>query len=111
MKSAVAVVAAVLAVGVCPSFAVSAKVDAAVKTFKSVATDPNKLKVYCEMDETMKSAGDKEDKALDAKIDGYMKQLGPDFETAWSAGENVDDKSDDGKALNAALDELSAKCK
>jgi hypothetical protein len=111
MKTAVAMIAAVLVVGACPSLAASPKADAAVKTFKSVAADPGKLKVYCEMDKAMKALGEKEDKALETKIDGYMKELGPDFETAWSAGESVDAKSDDAKALNAALDDLSGKCK
>ena len=45
-----------------------------------------------------------------AQITGFMKQLGSDFETAWAAGENLDDNSADGKAYNTALDELSNKC-
>ena len=39
-----------------------------------------------------------------------MKQLGPDFGTAWNAGEGVDESSPDGKKLDAALDELASKC-
>ncbi len=39
-----------------------------------------------------------------------MKQLGPDFETAWNAGDSVDENSPDGEKLNAALDELANKC-
>jgi hypothetical protein len=58
----------------------------------------------------MDKAGDNPDAAADAKIDGYMKQLGADFGTAWNAGEGVDEKSADGKKLDAALDELGSKC-
>ena len=46
----------------------------------------------------------------DAKIDGYLKQLGPYFETAWNTGESVDENSADRKAFGAALDELASKC-
>ena len=39
-----------------------------------------------------------------------MKQLGPDFTTAWNAAEGLDENSADGKAYNAAVDDLSGKC-
>ncbi len=91
-------------------FAADASVDSAVKVFAATAKDPAKVKTFCEMSEAMDAAGDKEDAATDAKIDGYLKQLGPDFETAWNAGENVDDNSADGKTLNAAIDNLANKC-
>jgi len=93
-----------VALAASPSLAASAKVDAAVKTFRAVSADPAKLKIFCEMKKTMEAPGD------DAKIEGYMKQLGNDFQTAWSAGDDVDETSPDGKALNAAIDALSAKC-
>jgi len=47
---------------------------------------------------------------FDAKIDGYMKQLGPDFQTAWNAGENLDENSPDAKAMDDAINELQSKC-
>jgi hypothetical protein len=90
--------------------AADAKIDSAVKTFKGVESDPGKLKTFCAMSAAMDAEGDKEDAATDAKIDGYMKELGPDFQAAWNMGEGVDENSADGKALNAALDELGSKC-
>ena len=39
-----------------------------------------------------------------------MKQIGPDFESAWNAGEDVDDDTPDGKVFVSALDELADKC-
>ena len=105
---------AACAVAVClalsPAYAASPKVDAAVKTFKAVAADANRLKTFCAMTKVMDSAGEKEDPKIDAEIEGYMKQLGPDFETAWAAAEGLDDNSVDGKAYNAAIDDLAAKC-
>jgi hypothetical protein len=86
------------------------KVDSAVATFKSVEGDAGKLKIFCEMTAAMDKAGDNPDAAADAQIDGFMKQLGPEFTTAWNAGEGVDENSADGKKLDAALDELGNKC-
>jgi len=90
--------------------AASPKIESAIKTFKAVAADSNKLKTFCAMTKVMDAAGEKEDPKLDAQIEGYMKQLGPEFTTAWGAAEGVDENSADGKAYNAAVDDLSGKC-
>lgn len=90
--------------------AADAKVESAIKVFAATAANPAKLKTFCEMSEAMDAAGDKDDSAADAKVDGYMKTLGADFETAWNAGENVDEASADGKVLNKAIDDLASKC-
>src|SRR5262249_15163806 len=102
------------AVAVClaaqPGLGASPKVDAAVKTFKAVAADPAKVKIFCDMSKAMDEAGDKPSPAADAKINGFMKQLGTDFETAWAVAEGLNDTSPDGKAYNNALDELAGRC-
>ena len=90
--------------------AASPKVESASKVFQSVAADPAKVKTYCEMSKVMDSAGEKPDQTTDAKIQGYMKQLGTDFEQAWNAGNELDENSEDGKTFSAALDTLSSKC-
>jgi hypothetical protein len=92
------------------ALAADAKVDSAVKVFAATAADPGKLKTFCEMSEAMDAAGDKNDTAADAKVDGYMKTLGSEFETAWNVGESIDEASADGKALNQAIDDLASKC-
>jgi len=93
-----------------PVLAASPKIEAAVKVFKAVAADANKLKTFCAMAKVMDAAGEKDDPKLDAQIDSYMKQLGPDFTTAWNTAEGLDENSADGKAYNAAVDDLSGKC-
>ena len=93
-----------------PVLGASPQVDAAVKTFKAVAADPAKVKIFCDMSKAMDEAGDKPTPAADAKINGFMKQLGKDFETAWGVAESLNDTSPDGKAYNQALDDLSGKC-
>jgi len=62
------------------------------------------------MSKAMDEAADKPNPAADAKINGFMKQLGTDFETAWAVAEGLNDDSPDGKAYNSALDELAGKC-
>jgi hypothetical protein len=58
----------------------------------------------------MDAMGEKQDAAAEAKIEGFMKQLGSEFETAWNVGNDLNENSPDGKAFNAGLDELSGKC-
>lgn len=101
----------VVSLTTCPSFAASPKIDAAIKTFKAVSADTGKLKTFCEMTKAMNAAGEHPDAAAEAKIDGYMKQLGEAFQTAWNAGDDLDENSPDAKALYAAIDDLSGKCK
>jgi len=97
-----------------PALAASETVQAAVKTFDQVAADPAKLKIYCEMHKLMSTAEDGEDEskaeATDKQMQEYMTQLGPDFETAFEAGADLEPDSEDGKAYDAALDKLDEKC-
>jgi hypothetical protein len=108
MRVVSAIVAVCLATA--PAFAASPKIDAAVKTFKAVSADPAKVKLFCDMSKAMDAAGEKPDAAADAKINGLMKQLGADFETAWGAADGLNENSADGKAYNSALDDLAGKC-
>jgi hypothetical protein len=88
----------------------SPEVEAAIKVFQSMGTDPNQLKTFCELMQLDEKIGDKKDAALQAEIDKLIERLGPDFKTAWQLVESIDDESADGKVLNAAVDELSDKC-
>ena len=107
----VVVTGAALALTAWAAFAASPNIEAAIRTFKSTAADAGKLKIFCEMQKAMDDAGEKESADVDAKIDGYMKQLGTEFQSAWNTGDSVDENSADAKALYGAIDELSAKCK
>jgi hypothetical protein len=113
MKKILAVVA-VCGLLAWPAIAASPEVEAAIKTFGVVASNPDKLKTYCEMDKTMAASGDEEDEAkiaaLDTKTKGYMKALGSDFQKAFEAGADLDPDSADGKAYDGAFDDLDKKC-
>jgi hypothetical protein len=86
------------------------KVEAAVKEFKAVGSDPRRLKIFCSMSKALDAVDEKDDAAAEAAIEGYLEELGPEFEKAWAVGEEVDENSPDGKALRAAIDELTGMC-
>ena len=93
-----------------PTIAASPKVEGAVKVLQAVGTDANKLKTFCELMDVDEKLGDKQDPVLEAQIAKLLDQLGPDFKVAWDIVEDTDERSPDGRALNAALDQLEDKC-
>jgi hypothetical protein len=94
-----------------PALAASPKVEAAIKTIRAVAADPNQLKTFCALLE-MEKVGDKQaDPKTEAAIDGYVKRLGTEFQSAWEVVESIDENSPDGKAIDAVLDEVDDKCR
>lgn len=92
-----------------PALAANAALDSAVKTFEQVPGDAAKLKIYCEMSKVMET-NDPADEAAKKQVDGYMKQLGSEFETAYMVSEDLYEDSADGEAFKAALVALDAKC-
>ena len=90
------------------ALAASPKVEEAIKTIRAVSADPNLRKTFCALlaiDDEKK--GDPNAKAA---IDGYVKQLGSEFQSAWEVVESVDENSPDGEAVGAVLDEIDDKC-
>jgi hypothetical protein len=86
-------------------------VESAIKAFKAVSVDAAKLKTFCTMTKLLEGLGDSDDdEAADAKVSELIKELGPEFEAAWKTADNVEEESEDGQALNAALDEAIGKC-
>lgn len=92
--------------------AADASVESAVKVFGEVQNNPEKLKTFCTMVKVMDEAGEDEKKAeaAEKEVDGYIKQLGSDFETAWNSGADLPEDSPDAKKLDDSLDALQSKC-
>jgi hypothetical protein len=90
--------------------AASPQVESAIKTFKALGDDAAKLNSFCTMIKSLDAVDEKDDDESDAKVTGLIKQLGPEFEAAWRTADDVEEESEDGKALNAAIDEVMAKC-
>ena len=92
------------------AFAADPKIDSAIQVFKQTQQDAGKLKTFCAMSQSMEAAGENEDSATKATIDGYLTKLGPDFEAAWKTSKETDQNSPEGRALNDAVDKLGGKC-
>jgi hypothetical protein len=91
--------------------AASDRIEAAIQTFKTLAADPEKFKLFCALDAAQDAAADKRDTATATRVADLIKQLGPDFESAWNAADDVDDDSPDGQAFLAALEDIAGKCR
>ena len=48
--------------------------------------------------------------AVFSQSNKLLDQLGADFKIAWDSVEDTDERSPDGRALSAALDQLEDKC-
>jgi predicted HAD superfamily Cof-like phosphohydrolase len=92
------------------ALAASPEVEAALKAFQTAGTDANRLKTFCELMQTDQQNEKGADPILEAKMGKLLDELGADFKAAWETAEDIDPASDDGKVLNAALDQLSDKC-
>ena len=106
------VLIAYVAFCLCASCALAAdpRIDSAIQEFKAVASNPARLKTYCAMSNAVDTAEEKDNTVAKAAIDRHMKELGAEFEKAWQVGDDVDENSPDGKALGAAVDELTGQC-
>jgi hypothetical protein len=92
--------------------AVSPNVQAAIKTINALAANAGQMKGFCAIMKEMESAGDDEAKMkpIEAKLQAFMQKLGPAYESALKLAEEANPDSEDGKAIQAALDQLDAKC-
>jgi len=81
-----------------PAHAADPKIDAAVKTFKSLGGDAGKMKTFCAMMKAMDAAGETPTPAAQSQIEGFTKQLGPDLRPPGTSAEKVDENSATAKA-------------
>src|SRR5690242_11693747 len=86
-----------------PALAASSQVEAAVKAFESVESDANRMKTFCELMRIDEQNEKRANPSLEAQMDKYLQELGPEFEAAWELVEDTDPVSEDGKVLSAAL--------
>jgi hypothetical protein len=92
------------------ALAASPQVEAALNAFRTVGTDANRLKTFCELMEIEEENQEKAATSVEAKMDKLLDELGADFKAAWKSVEDVDPASDDGTVLYAALNQLLEKC-
>jgi len=92
------------------TFAASLNVEGAITVFQAVGTEANKLKAFCELMDIHEQMDDKPDQDLETLMDKLLDQLGSNFKEAWQIAQDADERSPDGRALNAALERLEEKC-
>lgn len=102
--------AAMMLITAMPTLAASPKVEGAVKVFQALTGDADKLKIFCELMDIDEKLLNKHDPVLEAQMHGLLDALGADFKVAWDVVEATNERSADGRALSAALDELEDKC-
>ncbi|MBO0765797.1 MAG: hypothetical protein J2P50_14600 [Hyphomicrobiaceae bacterium] len=90
--------------------AASPQVETAIKAIKSVGNDPEKLKLFCQLNKLLQEAGDKEDAATQKQIEDLVTKIGSDFGAAWDVGDELDENSPDGQEFYAAVDTIADKC-
>jgi hypothetical protein len=59
------------------------KIDSAISVFKQTQANAGKFKSFCAMSKAREAPGENEGSVAKAQIEGYLTQLGPDFETSW----------------------------
>ena len=78
--------------------------------FHALRTDPTRLSVFCELMQIEQENSGRANPLLEAKMDKLLDELGSDFKAALETAEHVEPASEDGKILDAALDQLSDEC-
>jgi len=73
----IVVTVAAVCLGAAGAMAASPKIEAAIKTFRAVAADPARLKLFCAMNAALDDAAEKKDRAAAAKIPQLMKLTCP----------------------------------
>jgi hypothetical protein len=105
-----AILVAVLLLLAHPSNAASPEVDAAVRVFRTVATNPAKLAIFCQLNRVLEEAGDQFDAATEETVQSLVSRIGPDFEAAWDLGAELEDDSANAATYDATVEALSSKC-
>jgi hypothetical protein len=92
--------------------AVSPKVQAAIKTLNALAGNAGHMKGLCPILKEFESADDDDAKMkpIEEKLRAYLRKIGADYENAWNLVEETNPETEDGKAIQSALDQLEDKC-
>ena len=97
------------------ALAVDAKVQSAITVISAAASDPAKLKTYCEMSDVLDAAGDKEDNAAKEAKGKHMKKQGKAMvksgEAKGDAAEEMEKSGNKVEKAGAKADEDSRKAK
>ena len=110
---AVSVLAAIAMRGAGPAFAVSPKVQAAIKSLEKIEADGVKFQAFCKLLRDIEDVPERDvakAEALDVQLEALLRSIGFDVLQAWDLGGDLDPQSEDGQAFEAAIEALEKKC-
>lgn len=111
MKYLCALAAALLLIAH-PIYAASPAIEAAIDALGKIESDPAKLREFCRITKELAAAGSDAAKSeeLTEQMDDFLGSLGSDVLIAAYLARLIDPKSEDGMALDGAMDGLEEKC-
>lgn len=110
---AVSVLAAIAMPGVGPAFAVSPKVQAAIKSLEKIEADGAKFQAFCKLLRDIEDVPERDAakaEALDVQLEALLRSIGFDVLQALDLGNDLDPQSADGQAFEAAIEAIEKKC-
>ena len=113
MASAALALPIAAALVVTPILAASPKVEAAIKSLSKIEADGAKFQSFCKIIKDLDDVPEQDTakaESLETQLENLLKSIGFDVVQAWDLGSDLDAQSDDGKAFEAAVEALEAKC-
>jgi len=107
------VLAAICNAGRGTAFAVSPKVQAAIKSLEKIQADGAKFQAFCKLLRDIEDVPERDvakAEALDVQLEALLRSLGFDVLQVWDLGNDLDPRSEDGHSFEAALEALEKKC-
>jgi hypothetical protein len=96
-----------------PILAASANVEAAIKSLAKIEADAGKFQTFCKLIKDLDDVPEQDmakAESLETQLENLLKSIGFDVLQAWDLGADLDAQSDDGKAFEAAVEAIEAKC-
>jgi len=113
LAGAVSVLAAIAMRGVGPAFAVSPKVQAAIKSLEKIEAQGAMFQAFCKLLREIEDVPEQDEakaEALDVQSEALLRSISLAVLRAWDLGSDLDPQSEDGQAFEAAIEALEKKC-
>ena len=113
LAGAVSVLAAIAMRGVGPAFAVSPKVQAAIKSLEKIEAQGAMFQAFCKLLREIEDVPEQDEakaEALDVQSETLLRSISLAVLRAWDLGSDLDPQSEDGQAFEAAIEGLEKKC-
>jgi len=113
LAGAVSVLGAIAMRGVGPAFAVSPKVQAAIKSLEKIEAQGAMFQAFCKLLREIEDVPEQDEanaEALDVRLQALLRSISLAVLRAWDLESDLDPQSEDGQAFEAAIEALEKKC-